>query len=133
MINLTVVIPLLVVIAVNYIIISKLNNCSISLRGSLLFFVNSCLVVVLIEWFTNVTDFNTITGGAEIDKLISFNSLAAKIKNTVIIVSLFYLSYGFYMEYFNKKKVTLLIIFCVLILLSILYLIGALIAGAFII
>jgi hypothetical protein len=133
MINLTVVIPLLVVIAVNYIIISKLNNCSISLRGSLLFFVNSCLVIVLIEWFTNVTDFNTITGGAEIDKLISFNSLAARIKNTVIILSLFYLSYGFYMEYLNKKKVTLLIIFCVLILLSILYLIGALIAGAFII
>jgi hypothetical protein len=132
MINLIVFISLLGVIFLNYLILSKLNN-TLSLRNSVLFFVNALMAIVLIEWFISITSLENLSNALGVDKLIAFNSAAIRVRNTVILVSLFYLSYGTYREYRNKKSKALLITSCVLIALSIVYLVTVLVAGAFII
>lgn len=133
MINLIVFISLLGVIFLNYLILNKLNNNTLSLRNSVLFFVNALMAIVLIEWFISITSLENLSNALGVDKLIAFNSAAIRVRNTVILVSLFYLSYGTYREYNSKKSKALLITSCVLIALSIVYLVTVLVAGAFII
>ncbi len=133
MINLIVFISLLGVIFLNYLILNKLNNNTLSLRNSVLFFVNALMAIVLIEWFISITSLENLSNALGVDKLIAFNSAAIRVRNTVILVSLFYLSYGTYREYNSKKSKALLITSCVLIALSIVCLVTVLVAGAFII
>ena len=133
MIYLFVFTPLLICIFLNYIILGKLNNCTLSLKSSLLFFVNALMMIFLINGFMDMTSIEGITNAAGLDKLIAFNSTTIKVRNSIALAGLFYLSFGIYKEYIKRKKMFLLIIFCVIILLSILYLIGSLIAGSFII
>jgi hypothetical protein len=98
----------------------------------MLFFVNALMIIGLIFWFTNIASIENISESIGIDKLITFNAVAVKIRNTIIVVSLFYLSYGIYRQYDNSKKKLLLVAFCLLIALSILYLILTAMAGSFI-
>jgi hypothetical protein len=132
MINLIAFFVLTIDIFLNYLILSKLNKTSMILKGSMLFFVNALMIIGLIFWFTNIASIENISESIGIDKLITFNAVAVKIRNTIIVVSLFYLSYGIYRQYDNSKKKLLLVAFCLLIALSILYLILTAMAGSFI-
>ena len=130
MINLVSFISLLGIICINYIILRKLNSCTLSLKNSILFFVNALMIIVLIEWF--IESVENISNALGLDKLIAFNSTVIRVRNTVIVVSLYYLSYGTYKEYISKKWKALIITSFLLIALSTLYLVAVLVAGSFI-
>ena len=132
MVNLFVFISLLGVIFINYIATSRLNRSTLALSNSISFFLNSVFVVILIGWFLNITSTNDISNSLGLDKLIAFNSTAVRVRNTLIIVSLFYLTYGTYREYLSSKKKLILIISFLLLIMSILYLAGCFVAGSFI-
>jgi len=132
MVNLFVFISLLGVIFINYIARSRLNRSTLALSNSILFFLNSVFVAILIGWFLNKTSTNDISNSLGLDKLIAFNSTAVRVRNTLLIVSLFYLTYGTYREYLSSKKKFILIISFLLLTMSILYLIGCFVAGSFI-
>jgi len=133
MINLVVFISLLGVVFINYIVSSRLNRNSLALSNSIVFFVHSAFYISLINWFLNITSTDNLSNSLGLDQLIAFNSIAVRVRNTVILVSLFYLTYGTYKEYISNKKKFLLIISSLLLVMSVLYLIGSLVAGSFVI
>lgn len=132
MINLTIFIPLLWIAFLNYIILKKWNKIALGLKGSVLFLLNSLIIIIIVQWFISLSAPNGVSN-TSLDKLIVLNSFAIKIRNSIILMSLFYLSYGTYSEYINSKKKIVLITFFFIIALSILYLIAVLIAGSFMI
>ena len=129
MINLTIFIPLLWIAFLNYIILKKWNKIALGLKGSVLFLLNSLIIIIIVQWFISLSAPNGVSN-TSLDKLIVLNSFAIKIRNSIILMSLFYLSYGTYSEYINSKKKIVLITFFFIIALSILYLIAVLIAGS---
>jgi hypothetical protein len=133
MVNLVVFFSLLGVIVVNYIASGRLNRNTLALRNSIFFCVNSVFLVILINWSLNITPTDNLSSSLGLDKIIAFHSIAVSVRNTVIIVSLFYLAYGTYKEYFSSRKKFVAIIAFLLFILSILYLVGSFVAGSFII
>ncbi len=131
MINVFVFLLLFIAIAVNNYLLGKLNNIGFDLKNSILFLVNNLIIITIIEWFISTMTFQNISDARSIDKLISFNSLAISVRNTVILVSLFYLSYGIYKEYLDKKKKWLLLLSGLFILISTLFLALVLMAELF--
>jgi hypothetical protein len=132
MIKLIVFISLLSLFLVNYIISSKLDKNTAALRDSIRFFVSSTFVVVLLSWFANLTSPENLSGTVALDKLITFNAVVFRIRNIIIVASLFYLAVGTYSEYIGKKKKLQLVIFLVLLSMSVLYLVGSMMADSFI-
>ncbi|PWG78003.1 hypothetical protein DDR33_24540 [Pararcticibacter amylolyticus] len=131
MINFIVLISLVGVVFFNYIISTRLNKNTWVLRDSMRFFLGSAFLVVLISWFANITSTENVSNSLGLDKLVSFNAVAIRVRNTVIIVSLLYLAYGTYKEYASNKKNLTLIISLILLTISVLYLVGSLLAGGF--
>lgn len=133
MVNLAVLISLLIVALVNYVVIDKLNKNTLAFSNSIVFFLNSVFLVSLLNWFENTASIEDVSSSIVLDKLISIDAAAVRVRNTVVIVSLFYLTYGTYKEYVSNKKKFALVISLVLLTVSVLYLVGALLVGAFII
>lgn len=133
MINFIVFLSLVVIVFFNYIISTRLNKNTWVLRDAIRFFLSSAFLVVLITWFANLTSTENVSSSLGLDKLVSFNAIAIRVRNTVIIVSLFYLTYGIYKEYKSNRKKLALIVSLFLLTISVLYLVGSLLAGSFII
>jgi len=133
MINLYILISLLIIAFLNQFILNRLKNNTTGLKNSILFLVNSIAIIVLLNWFIENINVESLTDPQLIDKLIFFNSIAIRVRNTVILVSLAYLSYGTFQEYVKGKKRIWLLVSIILTILSILFLITVIIAGAFII
>src|SRR5690606_2564754 len=131
MINFIVFISLAGILLFNYIISIILNRNTPVFRDSIRFLLTSAFLVIIVNWFANITSTENISNSLGLDKLIAFNSTAVQVRNTVIIVSLLYVSYGTYSEYKDNKRKSWLIISCLLLTISVLYLLGALLAGLF--
>ena|SRR5690606_640364 len=133
MINVIVFISLAGIILFNYFISILLSRNTPVFRDSIRFLLTSAFLVVIVNCFANITSTENISNSLGLDKLIAFNSIAVKVRNTVVIVSLLYLAFGTYREYRSNKKKLWLIISFLLLTISVLYLAGALLAGLFVI
>jgi hypothetical protein len=132
MINIIVLISLCGVIAISYLIKKMLGSSTLAFRNSILFLLYSIFLVILLNWFNNITEVQSSSDLALFNKLLDFNLTAVKVRNTVILISLAYLALGTYSEFRkNRKRLTLVISFIIL-LLTLIFLIGTFIAGTFI-
>ena len=133
MLNLKVFIFLLGIISINYVALSKCKMKTLSLRNSILFFINAVFVVILISWSINLSSIDDVSHSLSLDKLIDFQSAAVSVRNTLVLVSLLYLGYGTSIEYLSKKQKLILLISIFLFTISILFFAACLLAGSFII
>ncbi|WP_299703821.1 hypothetical protein [uncultured Pontibacter sp.] len=132
MLSLKALAALLVVISANRFVLGRLSNSTVSLSTSVVFFINAVFLVVLINWFLSLSSVESSTDTSLFNQVLDLHSLAVRIRNSVVIVSLFYLTYGAYREYITSRKKPFLVLTILLLSMSILFAAGVMIAGAFI-
>jgi hypothetical protein len=132
MLNVTVFILLMGIISINYVALSKFKINTLSLRNSILFFINAVFVVILISWSINLSSNDNASHSSSLDTIIAFQSAAVSVRNTLVLASLLYLAYGTSIEYLSKKKMPILLIAIFLFTISILFFAACLLTGSFI-
>jgi hypothetical protein len=132
MINIIVLISLCGVIVISYVITRMLERSTLAFKSSIWFLLYSIFLVMLLSWFNNITEVQSSSDLALFNKLLDFNFSIVKVRNTVILISLTYLAVGTYSEFRKNRKRLVLVISFFLFLLSLIFLIGTFIAGAFI-
>ena len=132
MIDITTIIILVpILLAQNY-LLKKLQHKSIVLIASLLFVINVFLLIILIGSFHRITEPETISSNS-VDLLVSFNSYSTKTRNSITIIALLFLAYGFYDQYRMTRKRTPLVLSYLMVGISMLLFIAMFIAEGFII
>ena len=96
MLHIPTLLILLISFSVEIYLFKRLQGQSIILVTSLLFVINVALLLILIRYFHSITDLGNTTNFTAIDSLISFNTLSVKIRNSIIIICLAFISYGLY-------------------------------------
>lgn|SRR5690606_7680189 len=125
---------LLIIFLVNYLVIGQKDKLSEVFLSSILFFINSISVVILITYFSKIVSIeNQVLYSSDVDKLIELDWIIARFRNTLIIVGLTSLSYGLYAEYSRTKNKLFLVLFIIFSALSLLSIILSFVAGLFII
>ena len=132
MIDFTTIIVLLPILLAQVYLLKRLRQKSIVLIASLLFVSNAFLLTVLIGSFHRITEPETISSNS-VNLLVSFNSYSIKARNSIIIIALIFLAYGFYDQHSITKKRTPLVLSYLIAGISLLLFIAMLMAGGFII
>jgi hypothetical protein len=96
MLHLPTLLILLIAFSLEIYLFKRLQGQSISLAASLLLIINVALLVLLIGYFHSITDIGTTTDFTAMNSLISFNTLSTKIRNSIVIIGLVFISYGLY-------------------------------------
>lgn len=96
MLHLPTLLILLITFSVEIYLFKRLQGQSLILATSLLFIINVALLVILIRYFHSIIDLGTTTNFTALDSLISFNTLSVKIRNSIIIIGMVFISYGLY-------------------------------------
>ena len=133
MIEPTTLLILFLVVVAEVLIIKRLKAKSTVLLAALLFAVNVLLIIGLIGSFQNITQADTLTSSMAVDSLVSFNGFSTKVRNSLVLVGLLFLSYGLFDQYQIRKNRRLLILSLSIAGLTILLLILMILAGGFII
>lgn len=134
MFNLIFLSVLLLIIFVNYLIISQKERFSVGFLTSILFFINSICVIFLISYFSNtILIEDNISFSSDLDKLIDLNLIMSRFRNTLSTACLAFLSYGLYTEHSRTKNKLFLVLFFIFFALSLLSIVLSFIAGFFII
>lgn len=132
MIDITTITVLLPILLAQVYLLKKLRQKSIVLIASLLFASNVFLLIVLIGSFHRITEPQTISSNS-VDLLVYFNSYSTRTINSIIIIGLLFLAYGFYDQYSMTRKRTPLFLSYSIAGISLLLFIAMLMAGNFII
>jgi hypothetical protein len=133
MLDISTIAILLVAFVVEAAIVVKLKEQSGVLIAALLLVVNVVLFVLLHILYSNITDPGEITSIGAFNYLIDFNLYSVKVRNSVILIGLVALTSGMYHQYGMKRSKIYLVSSFILGGIAMLWLIMAMMAGAFII
>ncbi|WP_299822406.1 hypothetical protein [uncultured Pontibacter sp.] len=133
MLDISTIAILFVAFVVEAFIVLKFKEQSGVLIAALLLVVNVILFVLLHIAYSNITDPGEITSISAFNYLIDFNLYSVKVRNSVILIGFVALASGMHHQYGMKKSKIYLVSSFILGGIAMLWLMMAMIAGAFII